>query len=165
MQEVTGKEQTTTYQRLLDKGFPEDSQATRIINRLYYARWRDIVLTFKGENGTWDLTRQSEYKNNWVRERSFGICQLMEIYHAPFIWKTWYKEIKPWLYRVNIKEAEAGGHTDEFLDWKTHTDYCISVRDNAISKWRIRTTFYAYKNRNSHRWLFHFVEASEKLED
>lgn len=150
---------------MLDKWFPEDSIATRIINRLYYARWMDIVLTFKWENGTWDLTRQSDYKNNWKRERSFGICQLMEIYHAPFIWKAGYREIKPWLYSVNIKEVEAAGHTEEFLDWKSHTDYCISVRDNAMSKGRIRTTFYAYNVKNDKKGLFSWTEATEKLKD
>ena len=136
---------------VLEKWFPEDSIAT-ITNTIYYNElWWDWLLTFKGENWTHELTTQSDWINDyWKRERSFGQCQLMEIYHAPFIWKDWYKEIKPWLYKV----LNPSWFTDDFLDPVKHANYCVSVYKDAQRKWRLSTTFYAYDNRWQYKNLF-----------
>jgi hypothetical protein len=113
-------------------------------------RWLDFVLTLNAENGRRQLDRQSDVRKNWVRERSFGLCQLMDIYHAPFIWKTWRKETsRPWLYKVDIAKAHAWGHTDEFMNYQKHVEYCARVWDNAVEKKRVKTTFYGYNVRHA----------------
>lgn len=148
----------TPTQRIVHSWFPEDSVETKIMNRVFWKKWWDALLTFQWENGAWNITRQSDFRHNGIRERSFGICQLMEQYHAKFIRNGGRKETRPWFYEVNIKEAEASGFTDKFLDREQHTDYCLEVWDNAMSKWRIATTFYAYSGREKHRGLFSIKE-------
>lgn len=146
-------------QRIVHSWFPEDSIETKIMNRVFWKKWWDALLTFQWENGAWNITRQSNYINDaGVRERSFGICQLMEKYHAKFIRRSGWTEVRPWYYKVNAKEAQASGFTDEFLDWEKHTDYCLSVWDDAMKKGRIATTFYAYSGREKYRGLFSIKE-------
>lgn len=132
--------------------FPEDSIANLVSTRAYNKRWIDLVLTLIWENWWFQIDKQSDYINwNWVRERSYGFCQLLERYHAPFIWNTWYSDFIPWYwYKVNAQIAEAGWHTDGFMNWEKHTDYCIEVWDDAKRKWRLPTTFYAYNVRRSY---------------
>lgn len=144
----------TGDKKVLVKWFPEDSIAT-ITNTIYYNElWWDWLLTFKGENWTYELTRQSDWINDHgKRERSFGQCQLMEVYHAPFIWKDWYTEIRPWYYKV----SNPSWFTDDFLDPVKHANYCVSVYKDAQRKWRLSTTFYAYNHRWKYKNLFTLI--------
>jgi hypothetical protein len=115
----------------------------------------DMNMTMKWENGTYELTRQSWCINkSWKRERSFGQCQLMEIYHAPFIWKDWYTEIRPWYYKV----TNPSWFTDDFLDPVKHAHYCVSVWKGAERKWRLSTTFYAYDTRHKFKNDFTLID-------
>ena len=116
----------------------------------YEVRGLAFVLTLNAENGQRSLTRQSDYYKGGVRERSFGLCQLMEKYHANFIRKTGYHMVGPErgkYFIVDQAAAEAGGFTDAFLDYKKQVDYCASVRDDAIEKGRLESTFYGYNVR------------------
>ena len=126
-----------------------DTQQRKSIKYAYSIRGYDFTLTLNAENGQRKLDRQSDVVQHWKRERSFWLCQLQEIYHAPFIRKTGRTEVRRWLYKVDIAKATKWWHTVQFLDYKKHIDYCASVRDDALERWRITTTFYWYNVRNA----------------
>lgn len=131
--------------------FPEDSIAT-IVNTIYYTRnGIEANKTLKWENGWYNLTLQSNYRNKqWVQERWFWLCQLQEKYHAPFIWKWGYKKVGK-IYVVDKVAASKLWFTDAFLDPYKQAHYCMDVWDDAERKWRISTTFYAYNVRHKYK--------------
>ena len=137
------------------KWFAKDSIATILSTRYYEKVWNDMVWSMRWENWTFELTRQSDcIDKNWKRERSFGSCQLMEKYHAPFIWNTGYVLQRDWKYKVDPILAAKWWFTTGFLDPITHADYCISVWRDAEKKWRLSTTFFAYDHRFEHKDYF-----------
>jgi hypothetical protein len=59
----------------------------------------DLVTTIECENWTRDSHRQSSVVKNWVREKSFGYCQISQIYHPeivndPQFWNDWQWQIR-----------------------------------------------------------------------
>jgi hypothetical protein len=150
-QDRSTEKSSKRYAKLvLVKGFAEDSVAT-IVNTVYYNEVGiDMNMTMKWENWSFELTTQSKWIHNWKRERSFWNCQLMEIYHAPFIWKDWYTKNNDWTYTVKNPSWFSTG----FLDPITHAQYCVSVWRDAEKKWRLSTTFYAYNTRKQFRNIF-----------
>lgn len=78
---------------------------------------RTFTKTETNENGE---EIEVEYKK---REQSFGYCQLNKNWHADFI------------------------NSAEFQDEYKQIDYCLGVYNDAVSRGRIKTTFYGYNNR------------------
>lgn len=112
---------------------PEDPKQD-LINYAYKKGGRDFLLTLNGENGTWSWDRKSD--RVWSNGYSdYGLCQLNGQYHAKFIFAN----------GQNIK----GWWGKDFKDPYKQVDYCLEVWHDAIRKGRIKTTFYAYKNRES----------------
>lgn len=112
--------------KILVKGFPEDSEANLIVNKAYKERGIDLVLTLIWENGTFRVDRKSMVigSNGYY---DYGLCQLNYWYHKKFI------------------------DSPDFNNWEKQLDYCIGVRDDAIRKGRLETTFYAYNIREKYR--------------
>lgn len=115
----------TGDKKVFVRWFPEDSIANLVANKAYKERWLDFVLTLIWENGSFQLDRQSDCVSNWIRERSFWLCQLSYKYHKPFI------------------------DSPDFKDWEKQTAYCIEVRDDAKRKWTM--PFNAYWKRNNYK--------------
>lgn len=65
------------------KGFPEDSQATKIATYAYkISNWDiDFLATLKAENWWFNMYQQSNVYKNGKREESYGLCQMMKKYH------------------------------------------------------------------------------------
>lgn len=100
-----------------------------IINYAYTKGWLDFLLTLDWENWQWTTGRRSNIIwANWYWD--FGICQLNYKYHKDFI------------------------NSDNFKDPYKQIDYCLEVWQDAIKKWRLKTTFYAYKNRMANKVRF-----------
>lgn len=108
------------------KWFPEDSIANRVINKVNKEVGMDMVLTMIWENGTFRLDRKSNQ-----------------------IWANWYYDY--WLCQLNKQRHKNFIESEDFKDREKHTDYCIWVWKDAVSKWRLYTTFYAYKIRNTYK--------------
>jgi len=80
----------------------------------------EFIYTVHAENGGLQ-TFARNYNSNGSYD--VGLCQLNSTYHSAFI------------------------NSDEFKDWKNQVAYCYDVWNDAWSKNRIWTTFYAYKHR------------------
>lgn len=117
-----------------------------MFNKANKLRWMDWALTLMGENGSFQIDKQSNCVSNWIREHSYWFCQLAQKYHAPFIWNTWYKLVGK-IYVVDEQKAIAWWHTDNFMNWEKQLDYCTEVRDDAKRKWTM--PFNAYHNRKA----------------
>lgn len=87
----------------------------------------DFILTLNAENWSRDHQTQSRViQKNWVREPSFGMCQVHWWYHK--------KTIYEWLPLSRVKESK-------FLsDWKYQIETCYSL----YKKW---VPMYWYNNR------------------
>lgn len=145
----------TDKEQSLSSLWHKSKKDIRLQKYAFRKRWRDFVLTLNAENGSRKIDRQSDAIRKGKRERSFWLCHMQEIYHAPFMRKTWRKEVKKWLYIVDEVEAEKWWHTDWFMNYKTQINYCASIRDDAIKKGRLRTTFYWYNIRKEkNNWFY-----------
>jgi len=116
------KENQGWEQLVLVKGFPEDSQATKIVTYAYKISGGDMdfLMTLKAENGAFDMYKQSQVKDpNWPngKEDSRWLCQ---------IHRRWYSHIVD-----NPQFRE---------DYKFQLDRCWE-----LYKWW--TKFYWYNNR------------------
>jgi hypothetical protein len=73
---------------VLVKWFPEDSMATKIATYAYkVSNWdMDFLMTLKAENWWFDMYKQSNViDKNWVREDSWGLCQLHRRWHKDIV--------------------------------------------------------------------------------
>lgn len=112
------KEEIKIYKKYFEKEDPRQD----LINYTYKVGWKDFLLTLDGENWSWTANRKSNIVwANWYYD--FGICQLNKKYHKDFI------------------------NSKEFQDPYKQVDYCFGVWQDAIKKWRLKTTFYAYRHR------------------
>lgn len=104
------------------KWFPEDSMANLIANKVYQEVGLDMVLTLIGENGTFKIDRKSMIiGSNWYSD--YWLCQLNYQYHKKFI------------------------DSPDFQNREKQVEYCEGVRNDAVKKWRLETTFYAFNHR------------------
>ena len=67
--------------------FPEDSLATQIATYEYeISNWdMDFLMTLRAENGWYNMYQQSNVYTNWVREDSWGLCQLHRKRHSNIV--------------------------------------------------------------------------------
>lgn len=108
--------------KIYKKHFEKEDPRQDLINYAYKVGWKDFLLTLDGENWLWTTNRKSNIIwANWYYD--FGICQLNKKYHKDFI------------------------NSQEFQDPYKQVDYCFGVWQDAIKKWRLKTTFYAYRHR------------------
>lgn len=108
--------------KIYKKYFEKEDPRQDLINYAYKVGWKDFLLTLDGENWLWTANRKSNIIwANWYYD--FGICQLNKKYHKSFI------------------------NSKEFEDPYKQVDYCFGVWQDAIKKWRLKTTFYAYRHR------------------
>lgn len=93
--------------KIVHDGFPKDSEVQNMVQYAYDIWGFDLVKLIECENALWQPFRQSEVINNWVREPSYGLCQ---------IHKKYYPNI------INDKSF--------WEDWKVQIDYCKQLQDN-----------------------------------
>lgn len=116
--------------KVLKLEWPETDPRQDLINYAYNLGWKDFVLTLEGENGLWTVDRRSM-----------------------MIWKNWHYDY--WLCQLNTRWHGEFVSSKEFQDPYKQLDYCFWVWQDAIKKWRLTTTFYAYNVRN--RYIKRFV--------
>lgn len=90
---------TPSGSKITHKGFPADSVVQQYVQYAYEIWGIDLVTTIECENWTRDSHRQSSVVKNWVREKSFGYCQISQIYHPeivndPQFWNDWQWQIR-----------------------------------------------------------------------
>jgi len=86
------------------KGFPLDSDATKIVNYAYKISWWDMefIRTLKAENWAFDIHLQSRVPDSkWPngREDSRGLCQLHRTRHRDVVdveefWESWEYQVE-----------------------------------------------------------------------
>ena len=125
--------------KLYRKGWKESDERNKYINFVLekgWKDWMDMVLTFTGENGNWNKTLRSYQKGkNWYYD--YWFCQMNLRYHKDFI-------------------GNPQNFSKDFLDPYKQLERCIWIYKDGIKKWRIKTTFYAYKTRWKHEKLYYW---------
>ena len=111
--------------KIIDKWFPDDDYKQVRINYMYEVSNEnmDFVKTLKAENWQMMLHLQSFCHQWWKRERSYWLCQLNYRRHKAFI------------------------ESDDWDKRYAQINYCRDVRDDAVNKKRLRSTFYWYSAR------------------
>ncbi len=121
-------------QRIQKKGWSKNDEIQNLVNYAYKKGGKDFLLTLEGENGLWKWDRKSMIV--WSNGYSdYGMCQVNAQFHARFIFANG-QNLKAWFWK-------------DFQDPYKQIDYCYWVFKDAIVKWRIKTTFYAYNVRQS----------------
>lgn len=95
----------------------------------------DFILTLQHENWSWDYQKQSNVVKNGVREKSFGMCQVMRDYHK----KTIYENL-PY---SRIKESRY------LTDWKYQIETCYK-----LYKWGTAMYWYKYRYKGNKGLIF-----------
>lgn len=106
-------------QSVLVRWFPEDSLANQIATYAYKISNGDMdfLMTLKAENWWFDMYKQSNVVKNWVREDSWGLCQLNRRRHKEVDTKEFRES---WKYQVDVCYKKWKGWT--IFYWKLVKD-------------------------------------------
>lgn len=126
-----------TTKKITHKWFAKDSIVQQYVQYAYEIWGMDLVTLMECENWSWNPTKQSGVVKNWKRERSFGFCQISQVYHPEIVntdsfWNDWRwqinkcKELRAWwtkFYAPNrkikwVKCSQFVLNRFEFIGWQ-----------------------------------------------
>lgn len=83
-------------QKITHKWFSEDSIVQKYVQYAYELWWMDLVLLIECENWNWDIYKQSEVVKNGIREKSYGLCQINQIYYPEIVNNKLFRDDWKW---------------------------------------------------------------------
>lgn len=125
-----------TTKKITHKGFAKDSIVQQYVQYAYQIWGMDLVTLIDCENGTWSQYRQSEVVKNWKREKSFGFCQISQVYHPEIVntdefWNNWKWQLDRCKELMNWWTAFYG--RDRKIKWVKCSKY---VLDRFVVEWQ-----------------------------
>jgi hypothetical protein len=113
---------------LLEHKSVKDRDKNIAMSIAYQVGGMDYVTTLDQENGQRKLDLLGDGGT------SIGLCQLQKHLHKEFI------------------------ESPYFMDYENQVIYCYDVRQDAVAKDKLETTFYGYNDRTDNRANFYFIK-------
>lgn len=117
-----------SWVKIIHEWFPKDSEVQAMVQYAFDIWWMELVKLIECENWNWNPMLQSSVIKNWVREPSYGLCQIHKKYYPHII-----------------------NDPNFWSDWKVQIDYCKQLMDNG-------TSFYGPTRKIKWQYCYNYVE-------